>query len=120
MSYFYVACTILLTVYSQLIIKWQVIGAGAFPADPTDKLWFLVRLLVNPWVISALAALLIAVMTWMAAMTKLELSHAYPFVSLAFVLVVLCSAWLFNEPLTMTKLAGLALVCAGIVIGSQG
>ena len=120
MSYFYVACTILLTVYSQLIIKWQVIGAGVFPADPTEKLWFLARLLVNPWVISALAALLIAVMTWMAAMTKLELSHAYPFVSFAFVLVVLCSAWLFNEPLTMTKLAGLALVCAGIVIGSQG
>jgi multidrug transporter EmrE-like cation transporter len=56
----------------------------------------------------------------MAAMTKLELSHAYPFVSLAFVLVVLCSAWLFNEPLNMTKLAGLALICIGIVIGSQG
>ena len=120
MSYFYVACTILLTVYSQLIIKWQVIGAGAFPANTTDKMWFLAQLLVNPWVLSALAALLVAVVTWMAAMTKLELSHAYPFVSLAFVLVVLCSAWLFNEPLTTTKLAGLALICVGIVIGSQG
>lgn len=120
MSYFYVACTILLTVYSQLVIKWQVIGAGALPADAADKAWFLARLLVNPWVISALLALLVAVVTWMAAMTKLELSHAYPFVSLAFVLVVLCSAWLFNEPLNMTRLAGLALICIGIVIGSQG
>ena len=120
MSYFYVACTILLTVYSQLVIKWQVIGAGALPADAADKAWFLARLLVNPWVISALLALLVAVVTWMAAMTKLELSHAYPFVSLAFVLVVLCSAWLFNEPLNMTKLAGLALICIGIAIGSQG
>lgn len=120
MSYFYVACTILLTVYSQLIIKWQVMGAGAFPANTADKMWFLAQLLVNPWVLSALAALLVAVVTWMAAMTKLELSHAYPFVSLAFVLVVLCSAWLFNEPLTTTKLAGLALICVGIVIGSQG
>jgi len=120
MSYVYVACTILLTVYSQLIIKWQVIAAGAFPADATDQFWFLARLLVNPWIVSALAALLVAVVTWMAAMTKLELSHAYPFVSLAFVLVVLCSAWLFNEPLTMTRLAGLALICIGIVIGSQG
>ena len=93
MSYFYVACTILLTVYSQLIIKWQVTGAGALPSNTTDNVWFLAQLLVNPWVLSALAALLVAVMTWMAAMTKLELSHAYPFVSLAFVLVVLCSAW---------------------------
>jgi len=120
MSYFYVACTILLTVYAQLIIKWQVMGAGALPADPADKFWFLARILVNPWVVSALAGLLVATMTWMAAMTKLELSHAYPFVSFAFVLVVLCSAWLFSEPLTLTKLAGLALICVGIVIGSQG
>jgi multidrug transporter EmrE-like cation transporter len=120
MSYFYVNCTILQTVYSQLVIKWQVMGAGAFPPDAADQAWFLARLLVNPWVISALAALLVAVVTWMAAMTKLELSHAYPFVSLAFVLVVLCSAWLFNEPLNLTKLAGLGLICIGIVIGSQG
>jgi multidrug transporter EmrE-like cation transporter len=120
MSYFYVACTILLTVYAQLVIKWRVIEAGTLPLETADKLWFLARLFVNPWVVSALAALLIAVATWMAAMTKLQLSHAYPFVSLAFVLVVLCSAWLFQEPLNMTKLAGLALVCIGIVIGSQG
>jgi multidrug transporter EmrE-like cation transporter len=120
MSYFYVACTILLTVYAQIITKWQVVGAGALPAASGDKLWFLAKLFVNPWVVSALAALLIAVATWMAAMTKLQLSHAYPFVSLAFVLVVLCSAWLFHEPLNMTKLAGLALICIGIVVGSQG
>lgn len=120
MSYFYVACTILLTVYAQIVIKWQVMGAGVLPANPADKLWFLARLFINPWIVSALVALLIAVATWMAAMTKLQLSHAYPFVSLAFVLVVLCSAWLFHEPLSVAKLAGLGLICVGIVIGSQG
>ena len=120
MSYFYVACTILLTVYAQIVIKWQVMSAGALPVEPADKLWFLARLFLNPWVVSALVALLIAVATWMAAMTKLQLSHAYPFVSLAFVLVVLCSAWLFHEPLNIAKLAGLALICVGIAIGSQG
>jgi multidrug transporter EmrE-like cation transporter len=120
MSYVYVACTILLTVYAQIVIKWQVMGAGALPVDPADKLWFLAKLFANPWVVSALAALLVAVATWMAAMTRLQLSHAYPFVSLAFVLVMLCSAWLFHEPLSATKLTGLALICAGIVIGSQG
>ena len=120
MSYVYVFLTILLTVYGQLIIKWQVAGAGVFPAEPGDKLLFLARLLLNPWIISALAAALAAAIAWMAAMTKLDLSHAYPFTSLAFVLVVLCSAWLFHEPLTVSKMAGLALIVAGIAIGSQG
>lgn len=120
MSYLYVACTILLTVYGQIVIKWQVMGAGPLPEAAGDKLLFIGRLLLNPWIISALTAALVASFTWMAAMTKLDLSHAYPFTSLAFVLVTFASAFVFHEPLTGPKLAGLALICLGIVIGSQG
>lgn len=120
MSYFHVACTILLTVYAQIVIKWQVMGAGALPGDTTGQFWFLTRLLVNPWVLSALAALLVAVVTWMAAMTKLDLSHAYPFTSLAFVLVLVASAFFFHEPVNAAKITGIALICLGIVVGSQG
>ena len=96
------------------------VGACAFPADAADKLWFLARLLVNPWIVSALAASLLAAVAWMAAMTKLDLSHAYPFMSLAFVLVMVASALFFHEPVTGPKIAGIALICAGIIGGSQG
>ena len=120
MSYVYVICTVLLTVYGQIAIKWQVLEAGPFPVDPAEKIRFLARLLLNPWVLSALAAGLLASVSWMAAMTRLELSHAYPFMSLAFVLVMVCSAWLFSEPITLLKVAGIALVVLGLVIGSQG
>jgi multidrug transporter EmrE-like cation transporter len=120
MSYVYVACTILLMVYAQLIIKWQVMDAGVFPAAAGDKLWFLAGLLINPWVMSALVALLLAMVAWMAAMTKLDLSHAYPFTSLAFVMVIVASAILFHEPVTWPKIAGIALICIGIAVGSQG
>lgn len=120
MSYLFVFITIFLTVYSQIVIKWQVLAAGPFPVDSTERLWFLARLLVNPWVVTALAAGLLAVVSWMAAMTKLDLSHAYPFMSLAFVLVLVLSAVAFNEPVTAPKLIGLALITAGIIVGSQG
>ena len=120
MSYFYILCTVLLTVYGQLVIKWQVLKAGAFPAAGTDKLWFLLHLLLHPWVISAFFAALLASVTWMAAMTKLQLSYAYPFMSLAFILVILFSALFFNEPITTPKLLGVVLVMLGLVIGSQG
>jgi multidrug transporter EmrE-like cation transporter len=120
MSYAYVGSAILLMVYCQLVIKWQVTAAGAFPEVPADKLWFLLRLLLNPWILSALAAAFLAALTWMAALAKLDLSHAYPFVGLSFVLVALASAWLLHEPLTGLKIAGVALICLGVAIGSQG
>lgn len=120
MSYFYVACTVLLTVYGQIVIKWQVLAAGAFPESTAEKAAFLGRLLLNPWILSALAAALAAAVTWMAAMTRLDLSHAYPFLSSVFVLVPLLSIVLFNEPLTSAKVIGLALIVAGIIVGGQG
>lgn len=120
MSYLFVFITIFLTVYSQIVIKWQVVAAGAFPVETPDRLWFLAKLLMNPWVISALLAGLLAVVSWMAAMTKLDLSHAYPFMSLAFVLVLVLSALVFHEPVNAWKIGGLALITLGIIVGSQG
>lgn len=120
MSYFYLACTVLLTVYSQLVIKWQVLAAGALPESSGEQMLFLARLLINPWIVSALAAALVAAVIWMAVLTKLDLSHAYPFLSTIFVLVPLTSVLLFNEPMTALKVAGMALIVAGIVIGGQG
>jgi multidrug transporter EmrE-like cation transporter len=119
-SYLFVFITIFLTVYSQIVIKWQVVAAGVMPAELPDKLWFLARLLLNPWILSGLAAGLLAAVSWMAAMTRLELSHAYPFMSLAFVGVLVLSALVFHEPVNAWKIGGLALISLGIIVGSQG
>ena len=120
MSYVYIGLTILFTVYGQIVIKWQASLAGPLPESLSDKLIFLVHLVLNPWVLSGLAAAFLASLAWMAAMTRLPLSHAYPFMSLAFVIVLFLSALFFHEPLTWQKFAGMALIVGGIVVGSQG
>ena len=120
MSYFYILLTIIFTVYGQIVLKWQVIGAGDFPEDSSDKIMFLIRLLLKPWVISGFLAAFFASLTWMAAMTKLELSHAYPFMSLNFVFVIILSSLLFQEAITPPKIVGLGLIILGIVVGSKG
>jgi len=119
MSYVYVAATVLLTVYGQLVVKWQV-GNAARLGDPSERAAFLLSLLANPWVLSALAAAFAAALCWMLAMVKLDLSHAYPFVSLSFVLVLFLSALVFGEPLTWAKVGGIVLIVAGVALGSQG
>ena len=119
-SYAYIAATVLLTVYGQLVVKWQVASAAERGGDPTDRAAFLVGLLANPWVLSALAAAFGASLCWMLAMVKLDLSHAYPFVALSFVLVLFLSALLLSEPLSWLKVLGTLLIVAGVAIGSQG
>jgi multidrug transporter EmrE-like cation transporter len=119
MNYLYVAATVVLTVYGTLVVKWQV-GDAARLGDPSERIAFLLALLANPWVLSAFAAAFAAALCWMLAMAKLDLSHAYPFASLSFVLVVFLSAFFFGEPLTWPKVAGAALIVCGVALGSQG
>jgi multidrug transporter EmrE-like cation transporter len=120
MDYLYIFGTILFTVYGQLIIKWQAANAGHFPTDATAKVSFLLRLLLNPWVFSSLIAAFLAFLCWIAALTKFELSFAYPFMSLAFVVVLVLSVLLLNESITGPKIVGMMLIVAGIIIGSRG
>jgi multidrug transporter EmrE-like cation transporter len=57
---------------------------------------------------------------WMVAMTKVELSYAYPFIGLVFVLILICSSALFHEAITVSKVIGVLLVIAGILVASRG
>ena len=120
MSHLYIFLTILLTVYGQIVIKWQVSLAGKFPTETTSRIYFLVNLLWNPWVISSFICAFLAALSWMAAMTKFSLSYAYPFTSFTFILVLLLSSIFFRDELTLSKLIGMGLIVAGIVIGSRG
>ena len=120
MGFIYIFVTISLTVYGQLIVKWRVSRAGPLPANIMPKLRFLTALLIDPWIVSALLLAVLAAVSWMAAMTKFDLSYAYPFMSLAFVLVLLLSAIIFREPVTMARVMGVVLVVTGIIVASRG
>jgi multidrug transporter EmrE-like cation transporter len=119
MNYIYVFLTILLTVYGQIIIKWQVSKAGILPLTMVGKLEYMFHLLLNGWIIGALFAAFLASLTWMAAMTKLPLSYVYPFMSLSFVLVTILSVIFFNEAMTIPKILGLSLIIIGLIVSSS-
>lgn len=119
MGYIYIVGTILFTVYGQLILKWRITVYGALPEIFFDKLIFLAKLLLDPYIFSGFFSGLIASFFWMAAMTKFNVSYAYPFMSGAFVLVFILSALLFHEPVTWQKLIGLGFIITGIIVTSR-
>ena len=116
----YLALTILFTVYSQLILRWQVSIAGETPEDFMAKIRFILGLLINPWVLSGIAATFFAGISWMLTMTKFEISYAYPFISLNYILILAAGFLLFNESINASKLTGSLLVILGIIIVAKG
>jgi len=118
-DYLYIVVTIGFTVYGQLILKWRIKQLGALPTDMIDKLKFLISLLFDPAIFSGFAAAFLASLAWMAAMTKFDLNHAYPFMSLNFVVVLLLSTWLLNEPMNLYRVVGLSLIVLGTVVAAR-
>lgn len=117
MAWLYVAVTISCTVYGQIVLKWRVGHRGHLPVGLGDKVAYFANLISDPWVLSVLAAGLVAAFSWMAAISRLPLSRAYPVVALSFVMVLLLSAVFFDEAITWVKAAGVALVIAGVAVG---
>ena len=118
-SHWYILLTIALTVYGQSVVKWQL-NLVTMPQGAAEKLWFAAALLTNIWVLSGFVSYFLAALCWMVALSRFEISYAYPFMSISFVLVFLLGALLFKEPLTVAKVAGMTLIAVGIVVLARG
>ncbi len=119
MGYFYIAGTIFFTVYGQIILKWRIAKYAVLPVGVYNKVMFLGNLLFDPYIFSGFVSAFIASLFWMASLTKFNLSFAYPFMSFSFVLVFIVSVFLFSEPITIHKIAGLSLIVLGIIVTSR-
>jgi multidrug transporter EmrE-like cation transporter len=119
LGFIYISLAIALTLYGQLVVKWQVNATGVTPAGLDQKLYFLLRMLTNPWIISSFAAAFGAAMMWMLAIARLDLSYAYPFMSITFPSVLLFSYLLLNEQIKVGNIVGVAFIVVGIIIHSR-
>lgn len=119
MSHGFIALMIVLTLYGQLVLKWKV-GALAPEGLPLAKPMAMAAILLNPWVLSAFFAAFLASVCWMAALSRMPLSKAYPFTAVSFPLILFLSWWLFREPLSVWKIVGTLLICSGIFVISRG
>jgi multidrug transporter EmrE-like cation transporter len=114
MGYFYIFGTIVFTVYGQIIIKYQMNKVGELPPDLINKILALLLQFKNIWILSGFFSAFLAALCWMATMTKFELSYAYPFMGLNFILVLFLCVIFFKEPLTIYKIIGTFSIIIGI------
>lgn len=108
-----VSAVLALTVYAQLMMKARALAHAVATSD-ANRLKYLASMLGDPGVISCFVAAALAAVFWMLAIERLEVSFAYPFMALSFVLVPLGSMLLFGERVPPIQLMGLGLIVAGV------
>jgi uncharacterized membrane protein len=115
--YFYIFGTLFFTVYGQIVLKWRLSGLKVvLPEGIWDKIIYLAKLIFDPFVFSGFASAFIASLFWMAAMTKFEITTAYPFMSIAPALVFVIGVLFLGEAFTLGKVIGLLLIIFGTIL----
>jgi len=119
-SHMYIFLTVFFAVASQLIIKWQMRTHDLSQHQSMiEKFTYAFTMLFNPFIMLSIFLTLLSGLSWMIAMTKFDISYAYPFTTLGFVFILIFSALLFQEPLTLPKIVGIVFIIVGIYITSK-
>ncbi|MEP1932109.1 MAG: EamA family transporter [Roseibium sp.] len=115
----FILFTVFTNAAAQILLKYGVTRIGDFnllPGNPVSKL---LQILFSPFVFLGLCAFVISMVSHLYVLSKVDLSYAYPFLSLAYVVVLLYAYFVFQEDLNTARIIGIGLICAGTVFIAQ-
>lgn len=105
---------------AQLLLKLATRKLAHFSEFGLRTLWDSVLILAQSapfWV--GMVCYGASLCVWLAALSKAPVSTAYPMLSLGYILVAGVSAIWLGETLSVAKVVGIALICAGVVLVSR-
>lgn len=110
----YILLSGVLGVAGQLIMKQAMVGVGRGLMTPEGLAVSVLTLVFNPMVICGLAVYVSGTLLWLMALSRVDLSYAYPFASLNYILVLLASWLLLGEQPSPRRIAGVVAICFGV------
>jgi len=115
-SFALIATGVLLNTIAQLLLKAGANAVGRFEFSAANALEVGMRFALNPYVIGGLGCYVVSVVVWLAALSRVEVSVAYPMLSLGFALNALLAWWLLGEAVTPQRIAGIAIIIVGVTL----
>ena len=113
-SFSLVLAGVLLNAAAQLLLKAGTNHIGAFAFTPANILPIGLRLAGEPFVLGGLGCYVVSVLIWIMALSRVEVSMAYPMLSMGYVVNAMAAWWLFGESLGAQKVAGIAFIVVGV------
>ncbi|WP_448593418.1 SMR family transporter [Thermoflexus hugenholtzii] len=110
----YLLVSIACAVIGQLLLKQGMREMGPVTLSLPGLPGLILRLATSPWVVVGMSLYLGGSLFWLTALSRIELSLAYPFAGLNYVLIVIASYLLFGESLNPMRVIGVLLIALGV------
>jgi multidrug transporter EmrE-like cation transporter len=107
---------VLLNAVAQLMLKAGANRIGPVPLDAQHLPAAVAAFATSPPIAGGVVCYAVSVVVWVLALTRVEVSVAYPMLSFGYVVNALGAWVLFGEALSPARMAGIAVILAGIWI----
>ena len=109
---------VMLNAVAQLFLKAGTTAFGDIIANG-DGYVYLFRVITNPLILCGLACYVLSVGIWIIVLSRIEVTIAYPMLSMGYVVNSVAAWYLFGEALSLQRVFGIAIIIIGVVLISR-
>ena len=110
---------VLLNAFAQLLLKKGMISIGYFEIQFESLLPMVRKVATNLYILLGLGSYVVSVAIWLVVLARVEVSYAYPFLSVGYVFVTLMGYYIFQENVSWMRVIGIAVVIVGVILLSR-
>jgi len=111
---------VLLNAAAQLLLKGGMSQIGHFDFSMANVLPIGLKVAGNLPIISGLFMYVVSVGVWLLVLSRVQVSFAYPMLSIGYIVNAFAAYYFFGEPLTSLRLMGIFVIIAGVYLVAQG
>lgn len=98
------------------MLKKGMTTIGKFELSWSGLLTSAGDVLFNGYIVSGIVVMVISMASHLVVLSRVEISFAYPFLGLSFVLITIYGHFVLAEAVTMWRVAGVLLICSGVAL----
>jgi multidrug transporter EmrE-like cation transporter len=110
---------VLLNAFAQILLKKGMLSIGYFEIQFQYFFPMLKKVATNLYVLLGLGSYVVSVAIWLLVLARVEVSYAYPFLSVGYVLVTVMGYYVFQENLSWMRAIGIVVIVVGVILLSR-
>lgn len=116
LSFSLILAGVLLNAAAQLLLKAGTNAVGHFEFSAANIVPIGLRLALEPFILGGVACYVVSLVVWIMALSRVEVSIAYPMLSIGYVINAVAAWYLFGESLTALRLTGIGFIVVGVFL----
>jgi multidrug transporter EmrE-like cation transporter len=111
---------VFLNASAQLSLKQGMRMIGHFSFSFDNLLPIGTKVALNPFVLAGLFCYVVSVFVWLMALSRVDVSYAYPLLSVGYIVTALVGQIYFGETLGPVRWTGILVICLGVYLITRG